>query len=226
MATKTTRRVSAADQRKAQQLNAQGLQRYQAWDMAEAIHAFETAAQLVPNHPDYKLNLARALARSGDYDRALKALAEFISIETDPQLVERYERIFGNAMDEVETLLTQKMTEAGLPLEEIGAAIQMWLEYRITLGRQSLSLRRPESWAAGLDFTIRRVNLRTVGAKEVAEFYHISEQALREKHQALVETLDIMPCDYRYFTGKDNPLDKLVEAAELLEQLEQRFRLP
>jgi len=32
-----------------------------------------------------------------------------------------------------------------------------------------------------------------------------------------------MPCDYRYFTGLQNPLDKLVEAAELLEQLEERF---
>jgi hypothetical protein len=32
-----------------------------------------------------------------------------------------------------------------------------------------------------------------------------------------------MPCDYRYFVGSQNPLDKLVEAAELLEQLERRF---
>lgn len=226
MATKTMKRVSAADQRKAQELNASGLKCFQSWDIADAVAAFEAAAQLVPNNPDYRLNLARTLARSGDYDRALKALAEFIGIETDPKLVERYERIFGNAMDEVETLLTKKMTSAGMPLEEIGAAIQMWLEFRITLGRAPLSLRRPEVWAAGLDFTIRRLNLRTVTAQEVAELYSASEQALREKHQALVETLDIMPCDYRYFTGKDNPLDKLVEAAELLEQLELKFRSP
>jgi hypothetical protein len=41
-----------------------------------------------------------------------------------------------------------------------------------------------------------------------------------------VETLDVMPCDYRYFRGDENPLDKLVEAAELLEALEKRFRRP
>jgi hypothetical protein len=41
-----------------------------------------------------------------------------------------------------------------------------------------------------------------------------------------VETLDIMPCDYRYFRDKDNPLDKLVEAAAMLEELERRFREP
>jgi tetratricopeptide (TPR) repeat protein len=220
------KRVSAADQRKAREINEQGLKYFQSWDVAEAAAAFEQASHLVPNNPDYRLNLARALARSGDYDRALKALAEFISIETDSKLIERYERIFGNAMDEVETLLTKKMTAASLPLEEIGAAIQMWLEFRITLGRASLPMRKPEMWAAGLDFTIRRLNLHTVSAKEIADFYGISEQSLREKHQTLVETLDIMPCDYRYFTGKDNPLDKLVEAAELLEQLEQKFRLP
>jgi len=226
VAAKMSKRVSAADQRKAQELNARGLKCFQSWDIVEAVVAFESAANLVPNNPDYRLNLAKAMARSGDYDRALKALAEFIGIETDSKLVERYERVFGNAMDEVETLLTKKMTSAALPLEEIGAAIQMWLEFRITLGRNSLSTRKPETWAAGLDFTVRRLNLHTVTAKEVADFYSTSEKALREKHQALIETLDIMPCDYRYFAGKDNPLDKLVEAAELLEQLEQKFRLP
>lgn len=220
------KRVSATDQRKAQELNARGLKCFQSWDIADAIEAFEAAARLVPGNADYHLNLAKALVRSGDYDRALKALAEFISVETDPKLVERYERIFGNAMDEVETLLTKKMTAAGLPLEQIGAAIQMWLEFRITLGRTPLSMRKPEAWAAGLDFTIRRLNLQTVTAQEVAQVYGVGEQALREKHQALVETLDLMPCDYRYFTGKDNPLDKLVEAAELLEQLERKFRQP
>jgi hypothetical protein len=39
----------------------------------------------------------------------------------------------------------------------------------------------------------------------------------------LIDILDVMPCDYRYFTGRENPLDKLVEAAELLEELEARF---
>lgn len=215
-----------ADQRKAKEFNKRGLQHFVAWDIADAIKAFETAAQLAPNEPDYQLNLAKAFARSGDYGQALKALAKFINLESDTALIERYERVFGNALDDVEVALTQKMRAAELPLEEISAAIQMWLEFRITLGRKSLPLRKAEIWAAALDFTVRRLNLRTVSAREVAELYDTSETSLREKHQALVETLDIMPCDYRYFTGKNNPLDKLVEAAELLEELEQKFRLP
>ena len=223
---KTRQRISAEDQRRAAESNTRGLRHYQAWDLVAAVNEFEMAAHLMPNHADYWLNHARALARSGDYDRALKSLAEFIRVEKDPELVDRFERMFANAMDEVETLLTQKMTAAQLPMEEIGAAIQMWLEYRITLGRRLLVIRKPEAWSAALDFTARRVNLKIVPAHQVAEHYGISEQTLRERHHALVKTLDIMPCDYRYFAGQNNPLDKLVEAAEMLAQLEEKFHQP
>jgi len=219
-------KISSEDQRLAAELCARGLKHFESWDLTEAEKDLESAVRLAPNHPDYHLNRARVLARSGDYDRALKSLAEFIRVEQDPQLVERYERLFANALDDVEALLTRRMTEAGEPMEEIGAAIQMWLEYRITIGRQSLVIRKPETWAAALDFTVRRVHLKPVPAHQVAEFYGISEQTLRERHHALVKTLDVMPCDYRYYTGQDNPLDKLVEAAELLQQLEDKFRQP
>ena len=220
------KRKDSVNCRRAKEREAQGLENYQAWNLPEAIADLEAAARLMPNDPDYRLNHAKALARSGDYDRALKALAEFIRVEKDPQLVERYERLFANAMDEVESLLTQRMAAAGLPVEEIGMAIQMWLEYRITIGRQPLVMRRPETWAAALDFTVRRVNLRPISARQVAGHYKISPQTLRARHQAIVQKLDIMPCDYRYFVAQDNPLDKLVEAAELMRQLETKFQQP
>ena len=223
---KTTRRVSAENRRRASELDARGLQHFESWDLAEAVADFEAAIRLTPDHPDYHLNHARALARSGDYDRALRALAEFIRVDADAELVARYERLFANAMDDVETVVTQRMTVAELPMEQIGAVIKMWREYRITIGRQPLVIRKPETWAAALDLTVRRVNLQIVPAREVAELYAVSEQAVRERHQALVRVLDIMPCDYRYFIGEDNPLDKLVEAAELLQQLEDKFRQP
>ncbi len=231
MTTKTARRtsghrISAEDSGRAAEYNERGLKHFDAWELQEAATAFAHAARLAPDDPNYRLNHARALARRGDYDQALKALAEFIRVETDPDLVERYERMFANAMDDVECALTSRMTAAGLPVEEIGAAMQMWLEYRISIGRQPLVIRKPETWAAALDLTVRRINLQLVPAKEVAELYGVSEQAVRERHHALVNTLDIMPCDYRYFVGQDNPLDKLVEAAELWEQLEDNFRQP
>lgn len=218
--------VSPIDEREAQALNEKGLQQYRRWEIEEAIESFEKATKLVPTHSDYHLNLARALARFGNYDRALKALGEFIRYESDVRLVDRFDVLFTSAMDEVETLITEKMTQKGVPLDEIGAAIQMWLEYRIALGRRPLSIRKPQAWAAALDYTIHKVNFRDVVLKELSDIYGASESSIRSHHRDLVETLDIMPCDYRYFRGKSNPLDKLVEAAAMLEELERRFREP
>lgn len=218
------KRADTSQRRKAKEYEAQGLQAYKEWDMERAIRCLETAARLVPEEPDFHLHLARALARSGAFDRALKALGEFMRLEPDSPVTERFELLFATGLDEVERLLTDKMTKAGISLEEIGAAIQMWLEYRIAVGREPLILRKPAIWAAALDYTVRKVNLRPVKREKVAALYGVSDAALQERHSELVSTLDVMPCDYRYFTGKENPLDKLVEAAELLEQLEARFR--
>jgi len=145
-------------------------------------------------------------------------------LEPDSHLTERFEQLFASGMDEVEKVLTEKMTEAGMPVEEVGAALQMWLEYRIALGRERLIVRKAETWAAALDYTVRKVNLRPVKRYEIAELYGVSDTAVRDRQKDLIDSLDVMPCDYRYFTGPENPLDKLVEAAELLEELEARFQ--
>jgi tetratricopeptide (TPR) repeat protein len=215
-----------AQSRKAQEHVELGLTAYEEWNIDEAIKQFEAASRLLPDDADALLHLARALARSGDFDRALKALAEFMRLEPDSPLAERFQQLFASGMDDVESLLTDKMTDAGTPIELIGAAIQMWLEYRISLGRESLIMRKPETWAAALDYTIQKINLRPVKRQDIATFYDISDSAVRDRHADIVSTLDVMPCDYRYFVGKENPLDKLVEAAELLEQLEARFQEP
>jgi tetratricopeptide (TPR) repeat protein len=215
-----------AQSRKAQDYEEHGLLAYKEWNIDDAIKHFEAASRLLPEEPDYLLQLARALARGGDFDRALKALAEFIRLEPESPLAERFQQLFASGMDDVESILTDKMTDAGTPIELIGAAIQMWLEYRIALGRETLIMRKPETWAAALDYTIQKINLRPVKRQDIATFYGISDSAVRDRHADIVGTLDVMPCDYRYFVGKENPLDKLVEAAELLEQLETRFQEP
>lgn len=217
-------RISNRDRRKAMEHAKEGLQAYQGWNVDLAVEELESAVQLDPENADYRLNLARALARGGDYDRALHVLADFMRLEPDSRLTERFERLFASGMDEVEEVLTDRMTEAGMPVEEIGAALQMWLEYRIALGRERLIIRKPQTWAAALDYIVRKVNLRPVRRYKIAEFYGISDSAVRDRHQDLIGVLDVMPCDYRYFAGEENPLDKLVEAAELLEELETRFR--
>ncbi|MBU0705518.1 MAG: tetratricopeptide repeat protein [Chloroflexi bacterium] len=217
---------SRGNPRKAKELEKQGIEAYQAWDLDQAVQYFRDAISVAPNEPDYLLYLARALARSGDFDQALKALADFMRLEPESPLADRFEQLFASGMDGVERLLTEKATAVGVPIEIIGVAIQMWLEYRIALGREPLVVRKPETWAAALDYTVRKVNLRPVERNEITALYGISAGALRDRHNDLVSALDVMPCDYRYFAGEENPLDKLVEAAELLEQLETSFREP
>lgn len=218
--------ISPATLQKARKANALGLQQYERWEIEDAIEAFQDAIRIHPKEPEYHLNLARALARYGDFDAAKRALGSYIRYEPDKTLAERFEQLFAEGMDDVESLVTQHMTEKGMPLEMIGAAVQMWLEYRICIGSRPLIIRKPETWASALDYTLRKVNFREMTQRDLADLYGVSPSTVRAYHSDLIQTLDIMPCDYRYFRGDDNPLDRLVEAAAMLEELEERFRRP
>ena len=218
--------ISPTTLQRARKANVLGLQHYERWDIDEAIKSFNEAIRLSPEEAEYHLNLARALARYGDFDAARRALGSYIRFEPDKELAERFEQLFGEGMDEVETLVTQKMTRKGVPLEVVGAAVQMWAEYRICIGRRPLIIRKPETWASALDYTIRKVNFAELTQREIAELYAVSPSTVRAYHNDLIQALDIMPCDYRYFRGEENPLDKLVEAAAMLEEVEERVRRP
>jgi hypothetical protein len=219
-----TRPISTTEKLRAQSLNRTGLEHFERWEMESAITLFQEAARLDDSEAEYHLNLARALVRMGDYELMMKALGDYIRTETDQQLAGRFETLFSNALDEVETRLTTTMPRHGIRLETIGAAIQMWLEYRVTIGKNYLDLEHPEEWAAALDYTVRKVNFEEAPAREIAQWYNTTEAAIRSTHADLINRLDIMPCDYRYYRGNDNPLDKLVEAALMLEDLERRFQ--
>lgn len=216
--------VSTTDKLRAQSLNRTGLEHYERWDLESAITLFQEAARLDDAEAEYHLNMARAQVRMGDYELMLQALADYIRTEQDKAMVSRFETLFSNALDEVEALLTTIMPREGIALEIAGAAIQMWVEYRVTIGKAHLDLNHPEEWAAALDYTVRKVNIEEAPVEDIAQWYKTNETAIRHGHNELVKTLDIMPCDYRYFRGDDNPLDRLVEAAMMLEELEARFR--
>jgi len=210
--------------RSADSYNREGLEHYENWRLDEAINSFKEAARLAPDEPEYHLNLARAQARFGRWEEALFSLRDFLQLEPDTRLHERFRALFQVGMDDVESALTRTMTSHGLPLEEISAAMQMWWEFRIAAGRRTVSMRKPEVWAAAVDYTTRKLNFRRVTQQDIAASYGVSEGALRSRHQELIDTLDIMPCDYRYFRGEKNPLDMLVQAAIMLDKLEREFR--
>jgi tetratricopeptide (TPR) repeat protein len=217
---------SADVKRQAESRNVEGLECYEKWQVDDAIKNFKEAVRLAPDDPEYHLNLARARARFGQWEEALTSLRDFLDLEPDTRLRDRFRALFEVGMDPVESVLTRTMTSQGVPLEEISAAMQMWWEFRIAAGRRTLPMRKPEVWAAALDYTVRKLNFRQVTQKETATGYDVSEGALRSRYQDLVDTLDIMPCDYRYFRGEKNPLDMLVQAAIMLDKLEKQFREP
>jgi tetratricopeptide (TPR) repeat protein len=204
--------------------NEAGLRLYEAWDIDGAIAAFKEASTADPGNPEYPLNLARAYARGSDYQQAMHALGDYLRAETDEKVAGRYERLFSSALDEVEPLLIETMQQLNRPIQQIGKAIQMWLEYRITLGRQPLHIPKPELWAAALTYAIVKVNFDDLRSAQIAAAYNVAVRSLKDKYQELVRVLDLMPADYRYFVGEKNPLDKLVEAAQLLEELDRRFQ--
>ncbi len=218
------RSLQTRRQQKAQSLNEQGLAHYADWELGEAIDCFRKSIRLAPDESEYHLNLARALARAGDYDLALKSIADFLRYEPNGSVAARFQQFFANSFDPVEAVLTEKMKARGMSLEDTGAALQMWLEFRIAKGRDPIARTAPEAWAAALDYTIQKVNFRDAGAADIARFYGTTLARVRARHRQLMDALDIMPCDYRYFTGKQNPLDKLIEAATMLEELERRFQ--
>lgn len=217
-------RSRKAKQKEAAEIYQEAMAAYRKWDVDQAVERLQQAVQLAPGEAVYHMNLAQALARAGDFDRALRALANYLRLAPDSKVAGRVEQLFASGMDSVEEVLTDKMRAAKLPLDIIGAAIQLWMEYRITLGEELLHIPKPATWAAAVDYTTRKVNLHEVSLDEISSEYGISAATLRDHHQRLTQRLDIMPCDYRYFTGSENPLDKLVEAAEMLERLERRFR--
>lgn len=208
---------------KSRSLTEQGLAHYANWELGEAIDCLFNAAKLAPNDPESHLNLARALARAGSYDLASESISTFLQCEPTGPVASRFRQIDAGVLDATETYLTETMKSSGAPLEDIGAALKMWLEFRITAGRDPIASTAPNAWAAALDYTVQKVNFRDTDVEAIASRYGTTAATVRKRHQQVIQTLDIMPCDYRYFVGQENPLDKLVEAATMLEEIERRF---
>ena len=94
--------VTSRDRRRAMECQKAGLKAYRKWDVDEAVKELNTAVDLDPDNSDYRLNLAQALARSGDYNQALRVLGDYMRLEPDSHLTQRFEQLFASGMDEVE----------------------------------------------------------------------------------------------------------------------------
>lgn len=216
--------TTQTERNRAFQLNKEGLDLYETWEIDRAVRAFSGAIAAAPDNPEYHLNLTRAYTRGGHYDRAMEALGGYLQTETKSDVAARYERLFSTALDDVEVALIEGMKKLEMPLQQIGKGIQMWLEYRIAVGRRPLRIQKPGLWASAVAYAVAKINFVKVSRPEVAKVFGVTSQSLKTRYDDVVAMLDLMPADYRYFTGAENPLDKLVEAAQLLEELDRQFQ--
>ena len=215
---------------KAAEQNQAGLDFYETWELQQAVAAFQAAVAADPDNPEYHLNLARTYARQGDFGQAMQALGNYLHNETQDEVASRYEQMFSSALDEVEQALTEVMPSMGMELPQVGKSLQMWLEYRIVAGRKPLRIPQPKTWAAAITLAIVKVNFLETNQADVAAAYEVKEKTLKKKYKELVEILDLMPGDFRYYLGEENPLDRVLdagespEAAAILAELERRFK--
>ncbi|MCB9419294.1 MAG: tetratricopeptide repeat protein [Ardenticatenaceae bacterium] len=221
--------TSRKNSQQAAKNNQAGLDFYETWELQQAVAAFLSAVEAEPDNPEYHLNLARTYARQGDFGQAMQALGNYLHNETQDEVASRYEQMFSSALDEVEQAVTEVMPKLDMTLPQVGKALQMWLEYRIVAGRKPLRIPKPKTWAAALTFGIIKVNFLDTSRADVAAAYEVTEAALNKKYKELVEVLDLMPGDFRYYLGEENPLDRVLaagespEAAAILAELERRF---
>lgn len=215
---------SALQLEKAIKLNQEGEAAYAAWKLDQAIDHFTKAVKSDPANPEYHLNLVKAYARNGDYDEVMSRLGNYLHVEPETSIAERYEWLFSTALDSVEEVLIETMDKMEFPVPQIGKGLHMWFEFRICYGRRPFRTTKPEIWAAAVTYAIVKVNFLDIKKHELATIYGVTPRALTEKYTILLDILDVMPADYRYFVGENNPLDKLIEAAQLLDSLEQQFK--
>lgn len=206
------------------QFNQEGEAAYTGWKLDVAIERFSKAVKASPKNPEYRLNLVKAYARNSQFDEVMEQLGHYLHVETEQGIAERYEWLFSKALDDVEALLIETMKKMEFPVPLIGKGLHLWLEFKLCYGRRPFRTPKPELWAAAVTYAIVKVNFIDVKKHELATIYQITPRALTEKYNTVLDILDIMPADYRYFAGENNPLDKLIEAAQLLDSLEQQFK--
>jgi tetratricopeptide (TPR) repeat protein len=212
--------LSAEAVSEAARQNDLGLKFFGNWEIDHAIAAFRVATSNNPENPNYHLNLARAYARASNYPEAMRSLGDYLHFETDENLTERYERLFSSALDEVEASLIEGMDGMDLPVQLTGKAMQMWLEYRLTVGREtSQRLDQPALWAASLAYLVCKINFLDTSRIEVAAAFEVDLLEMKDRCTLLIETLDLIAADYRYFTGEENPLDEVYQAAQKMDKL-------
>jgi len=96
----------------------------------------------------------------------------------------------------VDTLLTRRMAEDGYDYAQVENACRMWRDFA---RRRQFVIKKPEVWAAAVEYTIARLEFREeVTQRSIADKYGVSGGVISGRFQELCSALNITHFDERY----------------------------
>ncbi len=158
----------------------------------EARRILKKGLSKVPGDP-FLLRTQSAVERTRGEHKKVK--------EEEKRVKHRIDKIKDSEFHKVRKSLLRGMRLAGYSETQKKSAEKLWYDF---YKMRKLQIRRPESWAAALEYTIARLDLiEGETQKTVASKYGVSETIVSSRFNDICRTLDIRVFDKRYSLGED-----------------------
>lgn len=158
----------------------------------EARRILKEGLLKVPGDP-FLLRTQNAVERTGGEYKKVK--------EEEKRVKHRIDKIKNSEFHKVRKSLLRGMRLAGYSETQKKSAEKLWYDF---YKMRKLQIRRPESWAPALEYTIARLDLiEGETQKTVASKYGVSETIVSSRFNDICRTLDIRVFDKRYSAGED-----------------------
>lgn len=163
------------------------------------INRFSKASKILKEGllriPDdsFLIRAQNLIERTGDEYKKIK--------EEEKRVRYKIDKIKDSKFHKVRKSLLRGMRLAGYSEAQKKSAEKLWYDF---YKMRKLHIRRPESWAAALEYTIARLDLiEGETQKTVASKYGVSETIISSRFNDICRTLDIRVFDKRYSVGEE-----------------------
>ncbi len=158
----------------------------------ETTRILKEGLSKVPGDP-FLLRTQNAVERTRGEYRKVK--------EEEKRVKYRIDKIKDSEFHKVRKSLLRGMRLSGYSDAQKKSAEKLWFDF---YKMRKLQIRRPESWAAAIEYTIARLDLiEGETQKTVASKYSVSETIVSSRFNDICRTLDIRVFDKRYSMGED-----------------------
>ena len=101
-------------------------------------------------------------------------------------------------LQEIEEELVAEMDISGCPPAIITRARQLWDDYILITQGQVTPLRKPESWAAGVEYLVHSLYFEWQTQQEVGELYDVSGATVSKRYRTLQHALGVESFPYAF----------------------------